>query len=598
MIRRSWLVALALGGAAGGCWYDSFLQVSGAGSDGSGGVNGTGGEPSLGGAAGLGGQAGSGSGGEDPSGSFVVTDDAYEIDQGATLDLPAGALFENDEGTDLHVVARDDEDPERPSAYDATYVVGNDGSFYFEPHPDFWGTYAITYTAEDASGEQASAVIRVRVRPVDVSLAAVAAGLNGFVIDGVAGDALGTALARAGDFDGDDRADLLVGAPGTSGSAGRAIVVYGRAARTPISLEDTSEEFLVLGGGASDAAGSAVSTAGDLDDDGFDDVIVGAPGDLGAPGKAYVVFGRAARTSVDLGTLGAADGYALTGVIADRAGRVVGGGHDVNGDGIPDLLVSTDDFDGDPSSSYWGTLHVIFGPGSGGAIAGASSLEIRGSSLNERLPQAAVTVGDIDGDGRSEVFLSSSNGDALLKGATGAVMDSWPLGVGMVSEDGSTYGWRRGRGGAPDYVSVSAAGDVNGDGVLDVAYCDGNQTCRVVLGVPSSLTSGWQITGFPVSSEPRVAGGGDLNGDGRSDLAFVVESKGYVLFGRTTATGTTNVTSLTSSQGFALSPEAGGALSAVAQIGDVNGDGIDDFAVSDASHGSGAGRVYVVFGKR
>lgn len=621
--RRVWqatLVSVAAAGLGAGCWYDSFefgQDEPGEGTGGSG-NSGTGGSdnPNTGGNAGSpsadGGQGQGGMQPPDPLPPLVLQDKTFTLRQSEALDLPAGTLFTPEAEQEIEIVGQDTADPLRPAAYDATFTIGEDGRFSFTPHEDYWGTYRIQYTVQDNHAQQATATITVRVRPVDVKLEAVAAGLNGFVIDGVAEDRLGAALAGAGDFDGDGRADVLIGAPGPDidDSVGRAFVVYGKATTSLVDLDGDEERFVVFSGAGLSAdnprVGYSVSGAGDLDDDGFGDIIIGAPGSPGANGKgrAFVLFGGELTGIIDLSDVDGY-GYAITGGDLDGVGRVVGGGHDINGDGVPDLLVSSNDV----ATTYKGSLHAVFGPGTAGALSALSDLHIAGETNDKRLPHTAAAVGDIDGDGRSEVLLSTYNVFALVKGAGGA-SPSWPAQPALMPESGSAdtvSGWRLPRGSSLESQCthlevnhrcgfVAAAGDVNGDGKRDVALCNGNNACRVVLGVPSSLTADWQLTGFPNNSQPRVAGDGDLNGDGRSDLLFAVNDRGYVVFGKASPSDSFNVTTVDGNTGFAIAPEADANLSTVALVGDVNGDGIDDFALGAPEHDSGAGRVYVIFG--
>lgn len=609
--RRAWrgtLVSLAAAALAAGCWFDSFQfgedepAATGGSEPGTGGSppNGAG-SPSVDGGQGQGGMTP-----PKPPPPLVLQDQAFTLFQGETLDLPGGTLFAGEADQELEVADLDATDPQRPAGYDATFTIGEDGRFGFAPHADYWGTYRIRYTVHDNHAQEATATVTVRVRPVDLKLEAVAAGLNGFVIDGVAGDRLGAALAGAGDFDGDGLADLLIGAPGPESSPGRALVVYGKPTTSIVDVDDDVERFVVfsgagVAGGDVARAGYAVSGAGDLNEDGFADIIVGAPGSTAATGngRAFVLFGDELTGVIDLADVDDY-GYAITGGNFDGVGRVVGGGHDIDGDGVPDLLVSSND----ATNDYKGSLHAVFGPGEGGVLSNISNLQITGFTDVKRLPHAAAAVGDIDGDGRSEVLFSTHDAFVLLKGVGNA--SSWPAQPGNVSADGSVGGWK-----SPLRVPqsdctflegnarcafVAAAGDVNGDGKRDVVYCDGLETCLVVLGVPTSLTTGWKLTGFPDDSQPRVAGDGDVNGDGRSDLLFAVNHRGYVVFGKASPSDSFDVTNVDGASGFAIEPEIGAALSTVALIGDVNGDGIDDFALGAAEHAGGAGRVYVIFG--
>jgi hypothetical protein len=103
-----------------------------------------------------------------------------------------------------------------------------------------------------------------------------------------AGQAAGTSVATAGDVNGDGFVDLLVGAPGTDGGRGAALVVLGPV-EDEASLGDVA--YSEQGEAAADAAGTAVGGAGDVDGDGIDDVLVGAPGAVAGAGAAYLYFG-------------------------------------------------------------------------------------------------------------------------------------------------------------------------------------------------------------------------------------------------------------------------------------------------------------------
>ena len=186
-------------------------------------------------------------------------------------------------------------------------------------------------------------------------------------------DQAGHSVSEAGDVNGDGYADVIVGAPmGDDGGrgAGEAYVVYGKVNGLvgTLDLMDLGEEdgFVIQGGEAGDGAGISVSGAGDVNGDGYADLIVGAQyADLDADtanvGRAYVVYGKASRLGrVDLADLAEADGFAIVGVgVLDRVGASVSGAGDVNGDGYADLIVGAPEVDGTGKDNV-GEAYVIF----------------------------------------------------------------------------------------------------------------------------------------------------------------------------------------------------------------------------------------------
>ena len=104
-----------------------------------------------------------------------------------------------------------------------------------------------------------------------------------------------------------------------------------------------SDGFVIIGDAAGDFAGTSVSSAGDINGDGVDDIIVGAYGpDYGGDysGAAYVIFGKAGGfADIDLAALDPTDGFRIDGAIYDAYAAAVSSAGDINGDGFDDIIV-------------------------------------------------------------------------------------------------------------------------------------------------------------------------------------------------------------------------------------------------------------------
>ncbi len=280
------------------------------------------------------------------------------------------------------------------------------------------------YSADPAGRKKAgeSYVVFGKADGTPVSLADVAAGLGGFVINGInPEDFSGWTVSGAGDVNGDGLADLIVGAfaahPGGNRWAGESYVVFGKFDTTAVDLCDVVAGyggFVINGIDASDQSGLSVSGAGDVNGDGLADLIVGArgadPGDKQSAGESYVVYGKADGTAVNLSDVVAGSGgFVITGIRpADRSGDSVSGAGDVNGDGLADVIIGAE-------SAGDGDLRVPQRPTNGSL---GRSFTKTGESYVVFSP---VVLGDLDGDGTAGTV-----DILLLLGALGPCPQPYP----------------------------------------------------------------------------------------------------------------------------------------------------------------------------
>jgi hypothetical protein len=386
----------------------------------------------------------------------------------------------------------------------------------------------------------------------------------------------GQSGGAAGDVNGDGYADVVIGAERYGGYQGRAYLYLGGLAGL-----SATPAFTLTGEATGDYFGHALAMAGDVNGDGYADVLIGASGRNASQGRAYVYLGSQAG-------LEAAPVLTLTGETAGEGfGGSVGGAGDVNGDGYADLAIGAPNY-----NTAQGILRVYHGSAFlPTAVPQRSFTGVETSHLGA----AVATAGDVNGDGYADILLGaegyeSNRGQAHLYLGSSAGLQLAPA----FTVTGETQGDGLG-------ASVGAAGDVNGDGYADSligggGYEAGRGRAYIYLGTGNGLqpTAALTLTGESPGDNFGAAVGtaGDVNGDGYAD--FVIGVKGanralvYLGGASLSATSSLTLTGQTDNEGF------GGA---VATVGDVNGDGYADVIIGAAGDAGQPGRAYVYFGQ-
>ncbi len=219
-------------------------------------------------------------------------------------------------------------------------------------------------------------------------------------------DFAGSAVAGPGDVDGDGYDDLVVGARGEDSGGGA--FVFLDAVTGPRGLD--SAEGQLWGEDPYDYAGWSLAGVGDVDSDGYDDLLVGAYGRDGwmsAVGAAYLVHGRGREAWATVQTLAQAETRYLGERPQDHAGWAVTGPGDVDGDGRPDLLIGAPGADLGGENS--GTVYLVLDPGTGAQDLDDAALRLRGEAGDEAGTALAPT-GDHDGDGLPDLLMGLPGG--------------------------------------------------------------------------------------------------------------------------------------------------------------------------------------------
>ena len=219
-------------------------------------------------------------------------------------------------------------------------------------------------------------------------------------------DYTGWSVSGAGDTDGDGLQDVLIGGYGSDESASEAGIAYLVLGGASGELALADADARLLGARAGDYAGFSVSSAGDFDGDGHDDLLIGAWGDYGTViGAAYVVLGGVSGTqslSTSAVTLGGESGY-------DAAGWSVADVGDIDGDARSDVIIGA--YGSDRGGDSAGVAYVVLGGVSGSLSLADAPVQVLGEFAEDRVGRTVAGAGDVNGDGSSDFLVAAPYSD-------------------------------------------------------------------------------------------------------------------------------------------------------------------------------------------
>lgn len=410
-------------------------------------------------------------------------------------------------------------------------------------------------------------------------------------------DRLGISLEPAGDVNGDGHTDLIIGAYDPSDGPGRAYLYFGG------PNFDTTADLTLTGESNGDTFGQDVAAAGDVNNDGYDDVIIGAlrnDAALNDSGRAYIYFGGK--------TMDATADVTFTGGNGDNLGVGIASIGDINGDGYDDVLVGADTTDVGAMANA-GKVYLFYG---GSPMDTTADFTFEGEAANDQFGVIALAVGDTNHDGYADFIIGAHLNDTGANEGGRVYLYYGGPSVDTTADVIFTGTSATERIGTFDTV---ASVDLNNDGNLDLIIGGPNNDIvatnagqvYIYYGSSSTIDNTADVTlpGTIVGGSfgQGIAPAGDVNKDGYQDIIIGASSSNsvtengstYVYFGGTSFDTTPDLTFVEEGMTGGTADRFG--IDSLAF--DVNLDGLIDIIIGASGNDEAAvnaGKVYFFLG--
>ena len=372
-----------------------------------------------------------------------------------------------------------------------------------------------------------------------------------------AGDNSGITVAGVGDVNNDGFGDIVIGASSNDDggdSSGKIYLIYGPTYDTNINLSNANASWYGESGG--DFLGWSLSKAGDVNNDGFDDIIVGANGNdyaRNGAGKAYLIYGQDYTGTFNISTAN----VSWHGEADDKLGDFVSNADDVNNDGFDDILIGAPN--NDNGATWTGMIYLVYGPANGvnNNVSTANDSWYGENTLDNACSTVEIAAaGDVKNDGFDDIL----------------------IGV-KVNDD---YG--------------------NNIGKVYLIYGQNYNTTNVNL---STANASWYGEAAVDRLGDAVTGAGDFNNDGFDDILIASLRNGfggnlagriYLIYGPASGKNM-NISNVTNISWYGEN-QTDGAGKVLSSAGDVDNDGYNDILIASGNDmgGTGAGKVYLIYG--
>lgn len=427
-----------------------------------------------------------------------------------------------------------------------------------------------------------------------------------------ANDMAGWSISGGGDVNNDGYDDILIGAPfeAFGGSSGGSVYLINGPVSGEINLSSTNSRLSAHS--ANDHAGMSVSSAGDVNRDGYDDILIGAQNESTNgtyAGAAYLVLGPITENL----ELSDAD-FIFYGEENSYTSSSVSGAGDINGDSYPDIIIGA-------MGNEYGKTYLVYGPFSSNLQLSTESDSIMTGTLYDASGYKTAGVGDVNADGFDDILIGAINADQQAedphesRGAAYLVNGPIASDIDLSTESIKIAGAKDGDAAGS---SVAGGGDVNNDGYMDMLVSatqedSGGSYAGAVYLLEGPLHSSFDLSSFQAKFIGERSGdragnavsiADDVNGDGYADILIGAYSSGiysdqagtsYLIFGP--ASGEIDLYDANAKFSGENTYDASGF--SISGYGDINGDGFSDILIGAygiSTNGSYAGGGYLKLG--